>query len=167
MKTKPMWGLWLLMIVAPVAMFVGVNYWKNLPPRFVEVPPPITLPTKMSLEQAKAQQLPYFSDFIIENSTVGAKYLNLKMTHYFPVHAVDSRFKVVVITGKPEIKDLRNLRYNVVYSGNSLVRRLYTQRVVRIKQNRKKNVVFHILWNMGGKHGTKSVTIMPQMTPQN
>ncbi len=32
MNRKPLWGLWLLMIVAPVAVFFGVRYWKQLPP---------------------------------------------------------------------------------------------------------------------------------------
>lgn len=171
MKTKPMWGLWLLMIVAPIAVFMGINYWRNLPPLQTHIgkiaSQPIYSVSGLTIQEADRLGLPYFSKVRLSHSKTDNDYYQVSIINLFPRKVNNHRFSIFAITGKPEIKDYKRIRYNQVGGGTNLPQRPYTYKFMLIRKNRKKDIVLQIHWQMGIKLGKEVVTITPQMKPQN
>ena len=149
MKTKPMWGLWLLVIVAPIAVFIGVNYWKNLPyidPLAVEGAAygwPLA-----SLRVSKLNK--DINSVRIHVCNPKASVLKLQM-HFL------SDYKEVLQDSQDSTPNKNGFKYKTtVASGCG------TLFYFDIKAKRKKPIQLKINWSYEGKSGFKTIEIKPE-----
>lgn len=160
MNRKPSWGLWLLMIVAPVAVFFGVRYWKQLPPIF-------PLLDRDAKEMA-AQGTPLVGDVQLRLGSNSKSYdANFVLCN--PTRdklTVD----VVVVSGASELLKYPKGAPAVVHDGESIIRwnvgnGVLWFGIVEVKRNRTKPIRFNLNWKHGADSGVKNAVITPQMKP--
>ncbi len=151
MKTKPMWGLWLLMIAAPIALFWGVRTWQRL---FI----------------GEAQL-----------STQGMSPANMQSGYAFSFKyrnnsSLPFEVRRFIMSGSEEILDWNGKKPNWKTGKNGVdIGRCTSEPydgegdcgIYDVKRNRIKTVVVRLVWKHGDKWGGKTLTLTPQMKPQN
>ncbi len=158
MNRKPSWGLWLLMIVAPVAVFFGIRYWENLPPPLA--------PLNASVAQQAAQGTPLISDVRITGDGSNPMKTSFGFDICNPTRdKVTAR--VVVVSGVSEIiqspgtaplKNGSGLGGFSLGNGDAGFQVFYD-----IKTRRKQPIKLKLYWTHGLQSGVKNVVITPQM----
>lgn len=158
MNRKPSWGLWLLMIVAPVAVFGGIRYWKSLPPPL----------SPQALEMA-AQGTPLIGELQIvtvqgKPTSYGTMILlcnpkREKLSVSFIVESGASELLKYPKGASPIFRDGSPL--GTYFTGNGI---LYFG-IVDINRSRTKPIRLKLNWKHGHNSGSRKVVITPQMKP--
>ena len=153
MKTKPMWGLWLLMIVAPVAVFISVNYWKNLPP-----PLP---PLDQQVADLAADGQPLISPMTIAGA-LGGKTLVPVFSFCNPTRDKLTG-KVFIVNGVSEIAKTPTpaIKNGSLIGERSIGNTAMALFLPEIKAKRRNVIKMTMHWKHGRKSGVKSYTIKP------
>ena len=161
MKRKPSWALWLLMIVAPIAVFVGINFWKPLPP-------PLT-PLDQHVAELAARGKPLIGDLRLRRVEGQPNLYNVDIAFCNPT-AEKLSLDFAVKSGASELFECAqgvslNYRDWGNYAKCSLGNFAGSFIITEIKQVRKKPIHFKITWKHGSESGVRNVVITPQMKP--
>ncbi len=162
MKRKPLWSLWLLVIIAPIAVFVGVNYWKSLPPplapqdaqtaRLAATGTPLI--GNMQLAEMQGKSNLYGAFITLCNPT------REKLSVDFVVESGSSECFKYPKSGSPTYRDGRS--FMGCFIGNGAMQ----FGIIEIKKIRKKPIILKLRWKHGQVSGVKKVVITPQMNSQ-
>ncbi len=164
MKRKPLWGLWLLMIIAPVAVFFGVKEKRKL--RDKVTGDEITFDD--AARSAAAQGKPHISKLRFTPLPNNAGYLvRLSFFNSSPVAEIGA----IISSGSSEV--IQNTGQSVLKDGDDLDLNCYgrsycSTTVFNIKKQRQKPIHVHLDWfvtNAAGQNveSRKDVVITPQM----
>ena len=159
MKTKPMWGLWLLMIVTPVAVFSSVSWWKNLPPRLHTrlVTPTTSLSDNMSLQGAEKLTLPYFTKAHRISSSLNKD--TYSVSWQMPSKTEEFVFSFWIKSGASDCLSTSPDEHIFSHQGNGPSK---ASLHFGLKKLRKQNVSLKLNWKLNEKHGVKYIVIAPQ-----
>ena len=168
MKTKPMWGLWLLMIAAPVAVFFSVNHWKNLPPPIPPLDPSVT--------QAAAKGHKFIGEVQLYTEPNVKGYSAMEVFLCNPTRQ-GLFIKLVAAEGYDQLsqapllnvasKSAIRVKMGTTFFSGGIGNQFSRHFICYIKSERKKTVRLKMFWRHGKKRSIKYLVITPQMTPQN
>ncbi len=167
MNRKPSWGLWLLMIIAPLAVFFGIHTWRNRP--LIANTPAENLGIP-GVADAGIKGAPIVSRVYLYNLTTNTTTDDIGFYFNNPVQAPLS-VRVYVVKGAPELTWLGGKKY-LYRNGDSLggidigPYRIFRD-ICGIKKIRKQTIHLQVRWRQGRRTGFRDIFITPQMKAKN
>lgn len=169
MKRKPLWGLWLLVVVAPVvpfAMVSSVNYWKNLPsPLDSQASEAAALGTPLigSVTMIEGSMLDSWS-IIIPTCNPTREELVLRIRAITGAKEIIYRDNVV---GKPYYPINKPFLDGQFFKNSTVGNEQLAINVCDVKRKRHSRLKLEIHWKLGKDHGVRTIWVTPKMSLYN